>query len=98
MTTNEETEETTLSELMQEYFDQNKMYCFEGDRGLENLNTLCADLGYEESQFKFGSPLEQFLYDNSGAINAITDWIEEQNLSDWRDNIESRLIEKDEDE
>ena len=60
------------------WLEEHKFYSFEGERGLERLNEFCSALGYKESGFKFGSPLEEFLQDNPGAIEALLDWVREQ--------------------
>ena len=53
--------------LMDRYIDQNQLHCFEGDRGVRNLTKLVNDLGYPS--------LEEFLADNSGAIEAVIEFV-----------------------
>ena len=36
----------SMSELVEEYLDNEKIYRFEGDRGVENLNRLFEAIGY----------------------------------------------------
>lgn len=86
----------SFSELLEEYKEQEKMYSFEGERGVERLNKICSAIGYKETGFRYGSPLEEFLQDNSGAIEAILTWIEENgdNVEEWRENLETHLPEK----
>ena len=64
--------------LVDRWLEEHKFYNFEGERGLERLNEFCSALGYDESGFQFGSPLEEFLQDNPGAIEALLDWVREQ--------------------
>lgn len=86
----------SFSELLEEYKEQEKMYSFEGERGVERLNKICAAIGYKETGFRYGSPLEEFLQDNSGAIEAILGWIEEngEGAEEWKENLETYLPEK----
>jgi len=76
-----ELEEATPSEILNEYCDQKKIFNFEGDTGLKNLNQITKAIGYKGHGFMYGSSLEEFLSDNPGACNAIKDWIEE-NISE----------------
>lgn len=89
-----ETEEQTLSEMIEEWQDVSKVHSYEGERGVKNLNKLCKAIGYREDGFAYGSSLERFLGDNSGAIEAIIEWIGEQDCHEWREEIEIELPEK----
>lgn len=90
-----------LSELISEYRDANKMHCMEGSSGVERLCKLLGAIGYEDRLARCGhygranlSNLINFLEDNSGAIEAIIEWVAEQNNEEWREAIESELPEK----
>ena len=93
-----------MENILNEYLAYKKMHNFEGSRGVENLCKLVRALGYRDSmnrmQFLDGclGDLIDFLEDNSGAIDAVVEWIGEQNCDEWRENLESALPEKDEDE
>lgn len=95
-------EEKTFSELLDEYQDQEKMWHFEGDRGLDKLNELTKAIGYRGHGFKYGSSLEEFLSDNPGACEALVEWISENgehgSVEDdsWRENLISNLNEPEE--
>lgn len=87
-----------LCELIQEYRDHKRMHCMEGSRGVKNLCKLCGALGYEDTLGRMGTygdarlgNLIDFLEDNSGAIEAIVNWIGEQNIPEWKDSLESEL-------
>jgi hypothetical protein len=89
--------------LVERWMDQNKVYRFEGDVGVDNLNQLCKALGYDASGFKYGSSLEQFLSDNPGACEAIVDFISENQkiYPEFPANLEDEsedIAEADEDE
>jgi hypothetical protein len=81
----------TMNELVEEYREVNRHYCMEGDRGLKNLEELLRTLGYEGHQFKYGTIIESFLSDNSGALEAIVNWIGSQNNVEWREQLEEVL-------
>ena len=88
--------EKCSAEVMDRYLQNNSMFCFEGDRGVKHLNTLCKDLGYAEQLYRYGSSLELFLSDNPGACQELICWITEQlnRNSEWRDALS---IEEDKD-
>lgn len=94
----------SLSELIDEFQDQNKLWNTSGSNGVKNLCRLTAALGYVDNmhfgQFEHGcyGDLILFLEDNPGCIEAIETWIKEQGGDEWKENIESHLIEKDEEE
>jgi len=69
----------------------------DGERGIENLNKLAKMLGYNEDGFKYGSSLERFLQDNQGAVEALVDWIEE-NQHYWVAELEEYMPEDEGDE
>ena len=77
---------SNFTKLIQEFID-NKNLRFEGDTGVKNINTVCRAIGYKEHGFAYGSPLEVFLSDNSGACDAIIQWMGEQNVDEWAENI-----------
>ena len=86
-----------MSELLEEYQNINRLWHFEGDSGLGKFGEILKALGYREHGFKYGSVIEVFLSDNPGAIEAILNWIGEQNAPEWIEGIESELP-NDEDE
>jgi hypothetical protein len=72
------------------------MHSFEGERGLRNLNQIATELNYSESNLRFGSPLEQFLQDNPGAMQALVDWTGEHYETEFSEIMED--TESDDDE
>lgn len=80
------------------YMDQEKMYRTEGRKGVENLCKLVSAIGYKDPQY-YGQlsngaslgDLVNFLEDNPGAIEAIINWIGEQDSSEWKDSINGVL-------
>ena len=84
-------EEETLADLMDEFREVNKIHSLEGDRGVEGLEKVVKALGYNDTGFRFGTPVESFLSDNPGAIESLLTWIEEQDLPEWRESIEAHL-------
>lgn len=61
---------------------------FEGEPGVENLETVCEMMGYRRTGFRYGSPLESFLADNPGAQSALLEWMADQEVPEWADNLE----------
>lgn len=68
---------------LQDFLNENRIFTLEGDRGVEALNRVCKEIGYREDGFRYGSCLENFLKDNSGASQAILDWIEKHYSEDF---------------
>lgn len=85
-----------MQRLIEAFMEQEKMYNMEGRRGVENLCKLVSVLGYKDPQC-YGQlangaalgDLVNFLEDNSGAIEAIVNWISER--PDWKASISSAL-------
>lgn len=68
---------------------------FEGDAGVQALNKLAFRLGYEESRFAHGSCLERMLADNPGMQQAMIEWLAEQQVPEWAENLEAFFNEED---
>lgn len=82
-------EQLSGEELVQNFMDNERLYCLEGNQGLEALNKLTETLGYTNEQYHQGSALENFLRDNSGACQALVNWIAEwtDKNKDWQDAL-----------
>jgi hypothetical protein len=87
-----------MSELVERYLDVKKVHGFEGESGLVKFEKLLETLGYRSHGFRFGTVIENFLYDNSGAVEAIVAWIGEQNVSEWEEALEEELPPVDEED
>lgn len=83
-------------EIFDIYLDEHKMHSFEGERGIEHLNQIAQDLGYREDGFKYGSALERFLQDNSGACEALVEWIKEHASEEQLENFKFDECEEEE--
>jgi hypothetical protein len=83
--------EKSMSELVEEYRDVHHIYSMEGDRGVKRLEKLLEVLGYKGHSFKYGTVVESFLSDNSGAIDAIVEWISNQDVEEWKARLEEEL-------
>lgn len=72
---------------------------FEGESGVGNFEKVCEAIGYKETGFRYGSPIESFLCDNSGCIEAMLGWIADwgDKSPEWRSALEAKLKEKNED-
>lgn len=92
-----------MENIIQEFCDYNSLYRNEGRKGVENLCRLLNAMGYSDPQYfgqfhphgSFGD-LIYFLEDNSGCIEAIKEWIIEQNVPEWKENLESEVPVSDE--
>lgn len=83
-----------MSEVLQQYMDENKMFCMEGQRGVRYLDKIVRSVGYDD-QFST-SAIHAFLEDNSGCIEAIVEWIQSQRNSEWIAMLESQVSDPDE--
>ena len=95
----------SLSNLLDEYIDQEKLYQTEGQRGLEVLCKISRALGYRDEmhfgQIKYNVTIGdflEFLKDNPGCVEAILEWIGRQEIQEWCDNLESNLEKHEEDD
>lgn len=82
-------EEKDAEEIMQNYRDEMRFHCLEGEQGVTALNKLCRDLGYKDEGFRNGSSIEEFLKDNSGCCEAIVTWITEfmEHHDEWKEAL-----------
>lgn len=86
--------------LLRKWQDKNRAYSFEGETGVARLEKLVEALGYRGHQFKYGDPVQQFLADNSGAMEALICWIEEQveENPEWKEKMVEALQDESEDD
>jgi len=84
------------NELFDKYLDYNKMYRFEGTDGVRNLDDLCANLGYTSGQFNGANPIMNFLADNSGAMEAVVDFIRDciGRIPEWQESLELEMYDE----
>jgi hypothetical protein len=90
---------------LEKWMDQESAHNFEGRRGLTNFAKLCQALGYVDKQH-FGQlaanasigDIVNFLEDNSGAFEAMIDWIKEFAADEWNENLLNHLESGDEPE
>lgn len=82
-------------DLVQIWIEKNKAWHFEGDSGLAKLESLVETLGYVQTGFRFGNPIEAFLSDNPGACEAVVEFIREwaDRNTDWRENLAAAVSE-----
>ena len=93
-----------LGEAIEKFHEQERLNSYEGRRGVMTLARTVRALGYKDPQH-FGSlgncacvgDLIEFFEDNSGAIQAVMEWIQTQRSTEWHESVES-LLEIDEDE
>lgn len=93
----------TLADMIEEFRENEKLHTNEGRRGVENLCRIVHAMGYKDRQY-FGQfhqagsygDLINFLEDNSGCVEAILEWISNEDNPEWREAVESHLPEKEE--
>lgn len=79
---------------IEKFIDAENLYATEGRRGLTNLCTIVRAIGYHDTQY-FGqlSPrasigdLVEFLEDNSGAVEALMNWIVSRDVPEWEEAV-----------
>lgn len=82
-----------FSDKIDTFLDENGCHTLEGERGVRNFEKLVRALGYNDH---FSNPLQEFLADNSGAIEAMIEWIKDSRCQEWSDNIAEHLVDEDE--
>ena len=91
-------EESKMVDVIDEWMEQSQIRSMEGCSGVKNLEKLCGEIGYNKGAFLSASPIFNFLADNSGAIEAIIEFIRDAGIDEWKDELESYLDEKENDE
>jgi hypothetical protein len=79
----EDLEKKDLGELIEQYCDANKMYHWEGSRGVSNFEKLIGILGYQN--------VDYFLTDNSGCLEAMVEWIKDAGVTEWKESMAKDL-------
>lgn len=87
-----------FEQCLDDYMDQEKLYRFEGRRGVEALCQVSAAIGYKDPMY-YGQLSAKatlgdficFLEDNPGAIEAVMNWIKETGggVDEWQEALES---------
>lgn len=74
-----------FSDLLDKYIDQEKIYSFEG---IENLEKVVEAIGYDS--------LDNFFEDNSGALEAVIEWLRENgnHVSEWKEELKKAISDK----
>lgn len=76
-----------LEDKLQEYLTAKKFFHFEGARGVERLETVLNEVcGYGHWH-----PLQMFLEDNPGCVEAMLQWVGEQRVPEWEANLDEQL-------
>ena len=79
--------------LFEKYIDQNKLYSFEGDRGVRRFEMMVNDIGdYKD--------IREFLADNPGAMEKLVEFVEQwsERNDEWKTNLKICMVQGDEDE
>ena len=93
-----------MDQLLDKLVDQENLYRNEGRQGVINTCKIVRALGYKDPNYSmqldrgaYLSDLLLFLEDNPGALEAIGDWIRDQNVPEWKANLE-QIVGNDNDE
>ena len=74
-----------LNKLVEKFQDDTNTWRTEGEEGVRNFTKLVNALGYSDS---YSDPLHNFLCDNSGAIDAMIEWIKDNRYcDDWEESL-----------
>lgn len=87
VTESDDSDDMDMSELIEKYCDQEKMYHFEGGRGVNNFEKIASVLGYRN--------MDYFLEDNPGCLEAMIQWLGKQKIQEWKDAMKSQLKDDD---
>lgn len=74
-----------LGEMVDEFLNQNKIYSFEGSKGIDNFLILTKALNPEYNN------LDYFLQDNPDALDAVVNWIKNSDLREWKESLSDEL-------
>jgi len=74
-----------IHDLLDKWMDANRVHSFEGYSAVPNLEKLVRALNPDYTS------LEEFLADNSGACEAMINWIQESNMKEWVEALKSQL-------
>lgn len=94
-----------MDRLVERFMDQEGMNHLEGQRGVKNIAKLVNALGYQDFSRYGQQPggyclgdIFAFLEDNSGACEALVEWISSRRSPEWSEALKSRLVEDNEDD
>ena len=84
-----------FNNTLDQYIEQEDIWQLEGEQGVRNLKNIITTIGYSG----YGGVLENFLADNSGCIEAIIEWIKDNDYSgEWNklvaEELEPEVIEE----
>jgi hypothetical protein len=84
-----------FSNTLDQYIEQEDISQLEGEQGVRNLKEIISTIGYSG----YGGVLENFLADNSACIEAIIEWIKNNDYSgDWDMLVSAELAPVNEEE
>ena len=77
-----------MRKLLEKFQEQNKIYRYEGDRGIENFERVLQAIGYRPHGFRHGTTVEVFLADNPGAFEVLIEWIANSRVPEWKNALQ----------
>ena len=94
----EGSDDKSFDQLLDDFMEENRMYSFEGRKGLEHLCHLVSALGYKDPNYQLQlsskasvGDLINFLEDNPGVFEVILDFIKNHDSQEWAENLKDHL-------
>lgn len=88
-------DEITMTEIREKWMAENKIHNLEGTRGVNGLQKILGAIGYKDGNYLgYNVEILNFLSDNSGAIEAILNWIDDQECPEWKETLVEELKEE----
>ena len=84
-----------FNNTLDQYIEQEDIWQLEGEQGVRNLKNIITTIGYSG----YGGVLDNFPADNSGCIEAMIEWIKDNDYSgEWNklvaEELEPEVIEE----
>lgn len=77
-----------LSEMIDKFCELNRLHHFEGGRGVNNFEKIARALNPDYRD------VDSFLEDNPGCIQAMIEWIGNQNIGEWKESMFAEIEEE----
>lgn len=95
----------SFTEVFEAWIGQEEIFRLEGRRGVEALCQIAGAVGYKDPQH-YGQLTRKavlgdlicMLEDNSGLVEAMIEWVQNNGTREWKESLESQLINEIEDD
>lgn len=80
-----------MAELVDRFIEQEKLWHFEGGRGVNNFEKIIKAIGYRN--------MDYFLEDNPGCLEKMVEWLRDtDNIEEWKEKLAAELPVEDDEE